>query len=621
MCGLAGLVDPVTPSAVSVPRLKELTDLLAHRGPEAEGHFVEAGVGLGHRRLRIIDLEGGIQPMFTHDRNIVTVYNGEIYNYRELRADLEAHGHRFRTASDTETILYAYRQYGDACVERFRGMFVIAIYDRPRRRLLLIRDRVGIKPLYYSWDGARLAFASEIKPILAARGCKPTVHTDALDFYLSVGYVPGEDTLFEGIRRLLPGHTLVYEDGQVTTRQYWDLRAAEPYRGTFEHAMEEFRELATESVRLRLISDVPLGAFLSGGLDSSTIVALMSEQMQEPVKTFSVGYTNQPESSELEYARLVARRFGTDHHEYILEPMDFLESVDHLLRFAEEPIVESAAIALLQLSRLAKEHVTVILSGEGGDEILAGYPLHRIMPRVDRLHRALRLVPRPARRWLGDRFRSHEKATKYWDWAGEPLAARYQSISQDVTLGVKRRMYAGRELLDGHERTAAYFRGLFEHLPRATPLHRMAYTDIKSWLPDDLLLKADKMTMAASLELRVPFLDHKVVEFATNLPDDFRRRGRDGKYLLKKLMESRLPPDIIYRKKQGFPVPIASWFRGPLYDRVSEVLLDDRTRRRGYFQPRYLEDTLATHRRGRQDLSRRIFALLTLELWHRKYVD
>jgi asparagine synthase (glutamine-hydrolysing) len=621
MCGIAGLVDPANPSAVSVPHLKELTDLMAHRGPEAQGHFIEAGVGLGHRRLRIIDLEGGIQPMFTDDGAIVTVFNGEIYNYRELRANLQAHGHRFRTASDTETILYAYRQYGDACVEHFRGMFAIAIYDRPRRRLLLIRDRLGIKPLYYAWDGARLVFASEVKPILTALACRPAVHADVLDFYLSVGYVPGADTLFRNVRRLLPGHTLVWEDGRVTTRQYWDLEAAEPYSGTFEDAMEEFRDLAAESVRLRLVSDVPLGAFLSGGLDSSTIVALMSDEMQEPVKTFSVGYTNQPASSELEYARLVARHFGTDHHEYILEPMDFFESVDHLLRYAEEPVVESAAIALLQLSRLAKEHVTVILSGEGGDEILAGYPLHRIMPQVDRLHRAVRLVPPPARRWIGDRFPSHEKATKYWDWAGEPFATRYQSISNDVTVGIKRRMYASRELLDAHTRTEAYYRGLFEHLPAATSLRRMTYADIKSWLPDDLLLKADKMTMAASLELRVPFLDHKVVEFATNLPDGFRRRGPEGKYLLKKLMEPRLPPGIVYRKKQGFPVPIASWFRGPLYDRVSEVLLDGRSRHRGYFHPHYVEETLARHRRGRQDLSRRIFALLTLELWHRKYID
>jgi asparagine synthase (glutamine-hydrolysing) len=621
MCGVAGLVDPVDPSSVSLPRLKELTDLLTHRGPEAEGYFAEAGVGLGHRRLRIIDLEGGIQPMYTDDDTIVTVYNGEIYNYRQLRADLEAHGHRFRTASDTETILYAYRQYGDACVEHFRGMFAIAIYDRPRRRLLLIRDRLGIKPLYYAWDGTRLVFASEVKPILRALACPPAVHAEALDFYLSVGYVPGEDTLFRHVRRLLPGHTLVWEDGRITTRQYWDLEAAGPYRGTFENALEEFRALAAESVRLRLVADVPLGAFLSGGLDSSTIVALMSEQTREPVKTFTVGYANQPESSELAYARRVARHFGTDHHEYILEPMDFFESVDHLLRFAEEPIVESAAVALLQLSRLAKEHVTVILSGEGGDEVLAGYPLHRIMPQVDRVHRAVRLVPPPLRRWIGRRLAGHEKATKYWDWAAEPLATRYQSISNDVTVGVKRRMYASPALLDGHARTAAYYRGLFEHLPDATPLHRMTYADIKSWLPDDLLLKADKMTMAASLELRVPFLDHKVVEFATNLPDHFRRRGREGKYLLKKLMDSRLPPGIVYRKKQGFPVPIASWFRGPLYERVAEVLLDRRSRGRGYFHPHYVEGILTRHRRGRQDLSRRIFALLTLELWHRMYID
>ncbi|HEX9633340.1 MAG TPA: asparagine synthase (glutamine-hydrolyzing) [Gemmatimonadales bacterium] len=621
MCGVAGLVDPVRASAVSVDALREMTDLLTHRGPEAQGHFAEHGVGLGHRRLRIIDLAGGLQPMFTDDRAMVTVYNGEIYNYRELRATLEAHGHRFRTASDTETILYAYRQYGDACVDHFRGMFAIALYDRPRRRLLLIRDRLGIKPLYYAWDGTRLVFASEIKPILRVLGGRPAVNLEVLDFYLSVGYVPGEDTLFRDVRKLLPGHTLAWENGQVRVRRYWDLDAGTPYEGTFADALDEFRALATESVRLRLVSDVPLGAFLSGGVDSSTIVALMSDETREPVKTFAVGYTNQPESSELAYARQVARLFRTDHHEFILEPMDFLESVDHLLTFAEEPLVESAAIALLQLSRLAKEHVTVILSGEGGDEILAGYPLHRIMPRVDRLHRLRRLMPAPVGRAIGAALRFHEKATKYWDWTGEALADRYLSISNDVTRGLKARFYANADFLAGHHRTTAYFRALWDRPRGATALQRMSYVDIKSWLPDDLLLKADKMTMAASLELRVPFLDHQLVEFAVNLPDAYRLRGSEGKYLLKKLMEPRLPREIVYRRKQGFPVPIAAWFRGPLRHRVAEVLLDDRSRQRGYFRPQYVEEIIRRHQSGRQDLSRRLFALLALELWHRKYID
>jgi asparagine synthase (glutamine-hydrolysing) len=621
MCGLAGLVDPDNRAAASLPLLEQMTALLVHRGPEDDGHFVEDGIALGHRRLRIIDLEGGAQPMFTDDGAIVTVYNGEIYNYRELRAALEARGHRFRTASDTETILYAYREYGDACVDHFRGMFAIALYDRPRRRLLLIRDRLGIKPLYYAWDGSRLVFASEIKPIVTALGSRPAVNTDVLDFYLSVGYVPGEETLFRGIRKLLPGHTLVWADGRLTPRRYWDLEPSPPYRGSFAQAMDEFRALLGEAVRMRLVSDVPLGAFLSGGLDSSTIVALMSDHMAEPVKTFSVGYTNEPLANELDYARRVARHFQTNHHEFILEPMDFFESVDHLLTFAEEPIVESAAVALLQLSRLAKEHVTVILSGEGGDEILAGYPLHRIMPAVDRLHQVVRRVPRRVRRWVGSALRSHEKATKYWDWAATPLAERYQSISNDVTVGLKANLYAGPELLEAHERTVAYYRALFDRYPGATPLRRMSYVDIKSWLPDDLLLKADKMTMAASLELRVPFLDHKVVEFAVRLPDAYRRRGSQGKHLLKTLMAPRLPPGIAYRRKQGFPVPIASWFRGPLRERVAEVLLDDRTRCRGYFRAGYLEETLKRHQAARQDLSRRLFALLTLELWHRKYVD
>jgi len=598
-----------------------MTRAMTHRGPDAEGYFVRDHVALGHRRLKIIDLEGGKQPLFNEDETIVVVFNGEIFNFQKIKTELEAKGHRFRTHSDTEVIVHAYEEYGDACPTHFRGMFAFALYDLARDRLLLARDRLGIKPLYYHLDGERLLFASEVKPILGALQGKASVESGLIDFYVSLGYVPGERTLFKGIRRLPPGHVLVYERGRKTMSRYWDIAEIPPLDISFEEAGERLELLLLESVRLRLISDVPLGAFLSGGLDSSTVVAYMSQMVNEPVKTFSVGYRDDPASSELGYARVVAKAFGTEHHEFILESGDFFDSMDLLLEHSEEPIVESAAVALYQLSKLAREHVTVILSGEGGDEILAGYPLYQIMPKVDRLHALARLLPATLRRWVAERVIGSEKALKYWDWIGLPLRRRYWGISNDVTTSLKQRMYCAEFQAEVGAEVGEYFETLFGALEQGSALRRMSYVDLKTWLPDDLLLKADKMTMACSLELRVPMLDHHLLEFATALPDHLRLNGTQGKYLLKKIMERRLPREIIYRKKRGFPVPIAVWFRGPLYARVREILLDPRTLSRGYFRPQYIRRVLERHRAGAEDLSRRIFALLALELWHRKYVD
>ena len=594
---------------------------MIHRGPDAEGFFVTEHVALGHRRLKIIDLEGGKQPMFNEDESIVVVFNGEIFNFVQIKAELEAKGHRFRTHSDTEVIVHAYEEYGELCPTHFRGMFAFAVYDIARNRLLLARDRLGIKPLYYHFDGERLLFASEIKPILCALGGRPSVETGLIDFYVSLGYVPGEKTLFRGIFRLLPGHTLLHEHGRQSVRRYWDIAAIPMLDITPREAEERLEHLLLESVKLRLMSEVPLGAFLSGGLDSSAIVACMSRLMKEPVKTFSVGYTDDPESSELEYARIVAKVFDTEHHEFILKSGDFFDSLDLLLEHMEEPIVESAAVALYQLSKLAREHVTVILSGEGGDEILAGYPLYNKMAKIDRLYAFARFLPASLHSWIGRKAIASEKATKYWDWIRTPLPRRYRGISSNVTDSMRERIYRPEFLAQVDESVGDYFEKLFDTLEEGTDLRRMSYVDLKTWLPDDLLIKADKMTMACSLELRVPMLDHHLLEFATALPDHLRRNGDEGKYLLKKLMERYLPRDIIYRQKKGFPVPIAVWFRGPLFERVREILLDTRTLSRGYFSPDYVRHILESHHSGTEDLSRRIFSLLTLELWHRKYLD
>ncbi len=621
MCGICGIVKRDSSQSVSEQQILSMNNQMVHRGPDADGIYVKNNLALGHRRLKIIDLEGGIQPMFNDDASVVIVFNGEVYNFNEIRKTLEEKGYHFKTHSDTEVILNAYLEYGERCVEFFRGMFGIAIFDHRNNKLLLLRDRVGIKPIYYYLDDEQLVFASEIKPILTMLGEKPKVHTPSLDFYMSVGYVPGEDTLFHHIKKLKPGHSLTLVDNQVHIREYWDLENSPMLDLSFDQACEQFEHILDESIRLRMVSDVPLGAFLSGGLDSSTIVSSMSQLSNSPVKTFSVGYKDDPKSNELGYAKIVADHFKTEHHEYILEPLDFFDSLEILLEYTEEPIVESAAVALYQLSKLAKEHVTVILSGEGGDEILAGYPLHQITNKVDKLHRFARFIPGFFADAASGLMGGDEKKLKYWDWINTPVEARYQSISQDVTRSVKKRMYQNPQLEEAAQQTQAYYQALYQKQTQATPLRKMAYSDIKSWLPDDLLVKADKMTMAASLELRVPMLDHKLMEFATALPDHYRLNNGQGKYLLKKLMEKHLPHEIIYRKKQGFPVPIATWFRTSLYEKTREILLDDKTLSRGYFKPGYIESVLARHKSGKEDLSRRIFSLLNLELWHRKYID
>lgn len=622
MCGISGIINPKG-IAVDQALLERVTHSMAHRGPDDQGLFIHENVGLGHRRLSIIDLSSGHQPLFNEDGSVVVVYNGEIYNFMEVKADLEAHGHVFRTHCDTEVIVHAYEQWGADCPNRFRGMFAFAIFDRNSDTVFLSRDRVGIKPLYFAVEGGRLLFASEVKSILLALREKPGVNFPRLDFYMSLGYVPGDETLFAGIRKLLPGHTLTWRNGAMSIARYWDLAHIQPLNISFNEAKGRFEEMLFDSVRMRLMSDVPLGAFLSGGLDSSAIVACMSRISRDPVKTFTVGYSDDQAASEFEYARIVAKHFGTEHHEFNLGADDFFESMGFLITHAEEPVVESAAVALYRVSKLAREHAIVLLSGEGGDEILAGYPLPYLTRYINRVHAILRMVPSSLLHRIGPILAGgNEKKLKYWDWASQPLRERYQSISNDVTDSIKGAMYHDAFLPQVGNSVHDYFVTLFDRMPAGhTDMARMAYSDINSWLPDDLLLKADKMTMATSVELRVPLLDYKLMEFCVALPDKYRLNGKQGKYLLKKVMEKYLPHEIIYRKKRGFPVPIAKWLRGDLREKTREILLDSRSIGRHYFKRSYLQGVLDKHASGREDLSRRIFSLLTLELWHRQYID
>jgi asparagine synthase (glutamine-hydrolysing) len=623
MCGFCGIYEPTAAARIDPILLRQMTGLMAERGPDAEGFWSDARIGLGHRRLTIIDLAAGEQPVYNEDKSILVVFNGEIFNYQELRAELIARGHRFSTNTDTEVIVHSYEEYGARCVERFRGMFAFALYDTKQGSLLIARDRLGIKPLYYSMVNGQLVFASEVKPILLARGGLADPDPKAIDFFSAIGYVPGEDTMFRGVKKLLPGHILQWRPGKAAPviERYWEVPDAPARVMSFDEASEEFQALLRESVRLRLISDVPLGAFLSGGVDSSVIVAQMRELTNAPVKTFSIGYGDSPEHNELPHARAVAELLGTDHVEHLLTHGDFFENVAAFVQRSEEPIVEGAGIALYHLAKRARRDVTVVLSGEGGDEALAGYPLYNIMRKVD----ALRGVARPTglaalARGIAPHVAS-EKAAKYLDWIGTPLAERYFSIPNDLTPGVRSRMYSDGFATAVGNTTSDYFGEMYGRLKHASSLKRMSYVDLKSWLPDDLLIKADKMTMAASVELRVPFLDHKLIEFCLSLPDDLRLKGDVGKYLLKRVALKWLPEKIIYRKKQGFPVPISLWFREKLYDRVAGVLLDPRTLARGYFNPEYVRNILARHKAGHGDYSRRLLSLVILETWHRTFVD
>lgn len=621
MCGFCGIFDPTGSAGVDPGLVRGMTRLMAERGPDAEGFYFKGRVGLGHRRLSVIDLAAGEQPVFNEDRTVLVVFNGEIFNYQEVRKTLEGLGHTFRTNTDTEVIVHAYEQYGERCVEHFRGMFAFFLHDTRSGEIFLARDRLGVKPLYFTVHNGRLLFASEVKPLLLALGGVASPDPAAIDFFVSIGYVPGDRTIFRGIRKLLPGHFMRWRNGAPAISQYWDV-PDEPARvASFEDVERQFLDLLRESVRLRMISDVPIGAFLSGGVDSSVIVAQMGELTGKPVKTFSVGYTDSPEANELPFARTVADHLHTDHTEFHLTHGDFFENIEEFVYRSEEPIVESAGIALYKLAKRARRDVTVVMSGEGGDEVLAGYPLYRIMTAIDRVYPAARFSGAAAiARRVAPRI-SSEKTAKYLDWVGTPLAERYWSIPNDVTRGVRSRLYAPDFRARVGEPVAEHFAGLFAHLKHASALKRMSYVDLKSWLPDDLLIKADKMTMGASVELRVPFLDHKLLEFCTTLPDHLRLNGKVGKYLLKRAALRWLPESIIYRKKQGFPVPIARWFRGNLHERVSQILLDPRTLGRGYFQPDYVRGILARHQAGEADNSRRLLTMVILEVWHRTFAD
>lgn len=627
MCGIAGFADgsignlhtQAARQEAEFTLVHRMCDVIRHRGPDDEGIHVEPGVGLGMRRLSIIDLAGGRQPIHNETSTVWVVFNGEIYNYRELRAELEALGHRFYTSSDTESIVHAYEQWGEDAFRRLRGMFGIALWDQPRRTLLLARDRAGQKPLHYAERKGRLYFGSEIKSLLAVGAVEPTLNLEALDHYLAFQYTPRETSIFDGVRKLPPAHFLRWRDGRAEIKQYWQVSAEETFTGTEQDAVEALHGVLREAVESHMMSDVPLGAFLSGGVDSSAVVGMMAQASSRPVKTFSIGFDD-PEFDELEHARAVARHFGTDHHEFVVRP-DGLTILDDLISHFDEPFADSSAIPTWYVSEIARRHVTVVLSGDGGDELFGGYDRYLPHPRVARFDR----IPMPGLRTAASLA-----------WPLLPHGARGKNFLRHVAQDASGRYVDSIVQFQADERAALYGDGaraalaaraeatLARHFDRFRALPHdsgMMRFDFETYLPEDVLTKVDRMSMAHSIESRVPLLDNKVIDFAATLPASLKIKNGRRKHILKETLRPLLPPGILDRRKQGFGIPLGNWFRGGLTGLFSDVLDAPKTKQRGYFEPAFVSRLLREHLAGERDHTPRLWQLLVFELWHRQYLD
>lgn len=627
MCGIAGVVgkpgDAIDAADLQAD-VHRMCQTIVHRGPDDEGIYARGPVGLGMRRLSIIDLAGGKQPIHNEDRTVWVVFNGEIYNFPELRRELEDRGHQFYTHSDTEVIVHLYEEMGADCVKKLRGMFAIALYDEKQHSLLLARDRLGKKPLHYALHRGRLLFGSEIKTILALHPELAEVDSEGLLQYFYFGYIPDPHTAFQGIRKLPAGHLMEFRNGEVKIRQYWDV----PEYGTHppiseEECLEELERRLEEAVRIRLISDVPLGALLSGGVDSSIIVALMARTSAKPVQTFSIGFRAE-QFNEAEYARMVAERFGTEHHELILEP-DLEETLTYLSGMMEEPFGDSSMLPTYYVSRMARRQVTVALSGDGGDELFAGYDRYLVAmerPKFD-----------PLQRWLGPIYRDRIHGLIPAGMYGKNLAwnaslndrDRYlDGISFFPALHRERELFTP-EFLESAGRLPdplLEWQRLYDGAPAHDRLSRLLYLDTKTYLNGDILAKVDRMSMATSLEVRVPMLDHELLEWVTSLPVEWKFRAGIRKHILKKLAERLgIPPALLHRKKQGFQLPLVEWMRNETKTKFWGILLEPRTLERGYFKPQAVRAMIDEHVRGRRNRSGMLWRMLVLELWHRNFME
>jgi asparagine synthase (glutamine-hydrolysing) len=628
MCGISGVVyrDPAHP--VDRDLLRRVTSVLSHRGPDADGFFWGPGAGLGHRRLSIIDLSTGDQPIYNEDRSKVVVFNGEIYNFQELRTALLQRGHRFTTSSDTEVLLHGWEEYGDGFVARLRGMFAFALWDLRARRLLLARDRVGKKPLYYTQDGERLLFGSELKALITDPSLKRALSMEAIDDYLTFGAVPAPRTIYQNVQQVPPAHYLVWEGGRTRTVEYWDVAYRDLPARSEDECLEQFDSIFTEAVRLRLISDVPLGAFLSGGVDSTAVVATMASLLDRPVATTTVTFGERA-FNEAPHARTVADTLRTDHEEVVVKPraVDILPT---LVWHLDEPFADSSAIPTYYVSQAARRRVTVALSGDGGDEVFAGYQWRYGLNLLEARLRGW--IPRPVRRGVvGPLAAIWPKADRLprplrWKFllrnlSLDPEQAYFNDMSLFTPADKRGLLSDGfRQGLNGYDPFTA-FRTHFDRVRGQDHLRRILYVDLKTWLPNDILVKMDRMAMANSLEVRSPLLDHHVIDFAAGLPSEMKYHGRTSKYLLKRFAERRVPPSVIHRPKMGFSIPLASWLRGELRPMAEDLLLSERALGRSYFQAETIRGMWTRHQEGRRNHAHHLWALMVLELWHRLFVD
>lgn len=629
MCGIAGWLDP---SGSHRAPLAATLRALTHRGPDSSGTWSDGLCTLGFRRLAIIDLtDAGCQPMGDERGEVQVVFNGEIYNFAELRRELQGHGYHFRSSSDTEVLVHGWHQWGEGLVRRLRGMFAFAIWDTRTRTLHLARDRVGKKPLFYTWVGESLAFASELQGLLVDPAVPREADETAIDEYLSWGYVPAPNTGFVGINKLAPAHTLTVEighDGRARTRieRYWALEHSPRLAVSVEEAVELVRERLTEAVRLRMVSDVPLGAFLSGGIDSSIVVGLMAQLSPDPVRTFSIGF-DVSSFDELPHARAIATRWGTEHTEEVVQP-DALSLLPMLVRHYGEPYADSSAIPTYYVANIARRAVTVALNGDGGDESFGGYERYQAMRMAERIRRVpaggalasamAKLLPDS-----GDPKNKVRRLHRFLTAAARPSSDRYGRWVGYFDVDEKRSLYTHEYAarVGGGGAPIAWMRSLFDGVDTTDPAEAAMAVDVVSYLPYDLLVKVDIASMASSLEARSPFLDHEVMELAARLPADMKIRGRTGKWILKQAFPEMLPGDIATRPKMGFGVPVGHWFRGPLRDVLLDATVSDQATRRGRFRPEVVRHLVDEHLDGRADHTAKLWNLVMLEHWHRQLVD
>ena len=625
MCGIVGIVSLDPRRSVDEARLERMRDVLRHRGPDGEGLFLDGPVGLGMRRLAIVDPAGGHQPMTNEDGAVRIVFNGEIYNHADLRPGLEACGHRYRTRSDTETIVHLYEEEGERCVERLRGMFAFAVWDRSRGRLLLGRDRLGIKPLYYACTDDELLFASEIKAILAAGPIRPTLNEAVLPEFLATRFVSGEETFFRGVRKLLPGRTLTWSVSEgLSQRRYWCLPPGVDDSGmTLEERAEEVRARLATAVKSHLMADVPIGLFLSGGIDSSALAALMAPMLREPIRTFAVGFAD-PGANELAYARLAARSVGAEHREVIVSPGEFFDALPRLVWHEDEPIAFPSSVPLYFVSRLARDHVKVVLTGEGADELFLGYNRYRVTAWNERLGRAYgALVPGAHRgrvRRLVQRLPATARRYAERTFLAVPPGPREQFYENFAVFPswIQGDLLADPGLLAARDPYAEGLRSYGE-APGGV-LDRMSHADLQTYLVE-LLMKQDQMSMASSIESRVPYLDHEFVEHVAAIPGRYKVRGVSTKAILRAAVRDLVPREILERRKMGFPTPLGRWLRGPFWPMVEEIVLGPRALRRGFFKPAALRRLAEEHRAGAREHGDRLWLLLNLEVWQRVVLE